>query len=118
MWSILHKMKRTGPGFLRKSRTLDAEEFLHLVKIRKVNCEFRYKLSLGFPHNILILIQATQAGHWLIFCQPVLSRLLSYGNETDNGYGQHLRSQTELLKLQSGLYTTYPTPYKLQGVIQ
>ena len=23
---------------------------------------------------------------WLIFCQPVVHRLLSYGNENDNGY--------------------------------
>ena len=51
---------------------------------------------LGFPHTILIIIQATQAGHWLIFCQPVVHRLLSYGNENDNGYNKHLSSQTDL----------------------
>ena len=44
---------------------------------------------------ILILIQATQAGRWLILCQPVVHRLLSYRN--DNGYDKHLRSQTDLL---------------------
>ena len=55
-----------------------------------------YELSLRFYHTILILIQATQASHWLIFCQPLLLRLLSYGNENDNCYGKHLRSWTEL----------------------
>ena len=44
----------------------------------------------------LILIQATQTSHWLIFCQPVLLRLLSYENENDNGDDKHLRSRTEL----------------------
>ena len=57
------------------------------------------KLSLRFSHMIiiLILIQATQASHWLIFSQPVVLRLLvlSYGNENDNGYDKHLRSRTE-----------------------
>ena len=55
------------------------------------------ELSLGFPHDtILILIQATQVGRWLIFCQPVVHRLLSYWNENNNGYEKHLRSQTDL----------------------
>ena len=56
-----------------------------------------HKLSIGFPHTILILIQATQAGRWLIFCQPVVHRLLTYGNENDNGYDKHLRMQTDLI---------------------
>ena len=55
-----------------------------------------HKLSLGFPHTILKFILTTQAGRWLIFCQPVVHRLLSYGNENDNGYDKHLRSQTDL----------------------
>ena len=41
--------------------------------------------------RILILIQATEAGRWLIFCQPVVHRLLSYGND------KHLRSLTDLI---------------------
>ena len=36
---------------------------------------------------------------WLIFCQVVLLRLFRYGNENANGYDEHLRSQTELLKV-------------------
>ena len=50
------------------------------------------KLSLRFSLSILILIQATQASRWLIFCPPVLLRLLSYGNENDND--KHLRWRT------------------------
>ena len=42
------------------------------------------------PILILILIQATQASRWLIFCQPVLQRLLSYENEYDNGYDMNM----------------------------
>ena len=53
------------------------------------------KLSLRFSHSILILIQATQASRWLIFCRPVLLRLLSYGNENDNGNDKHFRSRIE-----------------------
>ena len=34
---------------------------------------------------------------WLIFCQPVVHRLLSYGNENDNGYDKHLSSQSDLI---------------------
>ena len=64
-------------------------------------CFLCLKLSLRFPHTffILILLQATQASCWLNFCQPVMHRLLSYGNENDNGYDKHLRSQTDLLCL-------------------
>ena len=52
--------------------------------------------------TVLILIQATQASRWLIFCPPVLLRLLSYGNENDND--KHLRSRTKLLGIYSQLY--------------
>ena len=64
----------------------------------KVQC---YQLSPRSSHSILILIlililiQATQASRWLIFCPPVLLRLLSYGNENDND--KHLRWRTELI---------------------
>ena len=57
-------------------------------------------------NTLLILAQSrispyhshTHSGYsrrpWLIFCHPVVHRLLSYGNENDNG--KHLRSQTVL----------------------
>ena len=53
--------------------------------------EAQSRISPYHSHTQL-LIQATQAGRWLIFCQPVVHRLLSYGNENDNGYDIHLRS--------------------------
>ena len=53
---------------------------------------------IPFSYSFRLLF-STQASHWLIFCQPVLLRLLSYENEHDNGYDKHLRSWTELMYL-------------------
>ena len=66
---------------------------LALLKERSVGY---YSSVSDFLILIIILIQATQASRWLIFCRPVLLRLLNYGNESDNGNDEHLRSGTEL----------------------
>ena len=74
-------------------------KYSHVFVIENVP---KSKLSLGFSYTILIfivifiLIQATQAGCWLIFCQPFVHRLLCCGNENNNGYDKHLRSQLTL----------------------
>ena len=47
----------------------------------------QYAISKPFPFVILItiLIQGMQAGRRLIFCQPVVCCLVSYGDENEYG---------------------------------
>ena len=62
----------------------------------KIPIKGQYAISKPFPFFILIniLIQAMQAGRRLIFCQPVVCWLVSYGDE--NEYGNDNGNENEI----------------------